>query len=126
KFLNYRDLDELSDAMCRVLRARGAATGIAVGVRLPPTIDLVMVMLAIMKADAIYLPIDQSLPRERVRYMLEQAGAKLLVASSGNEFTAANCETVSLDTLQADISRLPTVTCEESRSVPRDADEAAY
>jgi UDP-N-acetylmuramate--L-alanine ligase len=126
--VSYRELDEISDALCDVLRARDAAAGVAVGVCLPASIDLVIVMLAIMKANAVYLPIDESLPRERVHYMLEQAGANLLVASSGRESTTATCQTLHLDTLQAEIDRLPTVTAGEDfrRAPPQDADMSAY
>src|SRR5262249_39156192 len=70
RVVSYRELEELSNALADVLCARGASAGVPVGVRLPPSIDLVVAMLAIMKARAVYLPIDQALPGDRVSYML--------------------------------------------------------
>ena len=126
--VSYGELDEVSDALCGALRARGAAADVAVGVRLPASIDLVILMLAIMKAGAVYLPLDESLPLERVSYMLTQAGARLLIASPGQEFTATAFETLHLDVLQGDIDRLPAVTAGEdrNRSSAPDADKPAY
>jgi UDP-N-acetylmuramate--L-alanine ligase len=108
--LRYGELNEITDALAGILHARGAVRGAAVGVRLPASIDLVVIMLALMKAGAVYLPLDESLPRERVRYMLTKARAKLLVTSGDVPFRAelGEFETLCLADLQGDLDRLPT------------------
>jgi UDP-N-acetylmuramate--L-alanine ligase len=126
--VSYKELDDVSDALCDVLRKRGAVPGVPVGVRLPASIDLIIAMVAIMKAGAVYLPLDGSLPLERISYMLENAGARLIIASSDITLTTDAFETLYLDALQADIDNLPPANARENsnRPFPPDGDGPAY
>ena len=75
--LSFGALDEASDAMARWLAAKGS--GLVVGVSLPSSIELVIVIVAVAKAGAVYVPLDPSLPGERMAYMLSTAKASLLI-----------------------------------------------
>ncbi|MCP3773384.1 amino acid adenylation domain-containing protein [Paenibacillus sp. MZ04-78.2] len=78
--LTYRQLDEQSNRMARVLIELGvqeANTFVAVMMR--PTLSMFAGILAVLKAGAAYVPIDPNYPPERIRYILEDSGAKLLL-----------------------------------------------
>ncbi|MDL4817070.1 non-ribosomal peptide synthetase [Actinomadura opuntiae] len=79
--LTYADLDRRSSALARVLRARGAGPDAVVALALPRTADLVTAVLAVLKSGAAYLPLDPGHPRDRVSYMLKDAGALCAVAA---------------------------------------------
>ncbi|HEU5023557.1 MAG TPA: amino acid adenylation domain-containing protein, partial [Spirillospora sp.] len=79
--LTYAELDRRSSALAGVLRARGAGPDTVVALALPRTADLVTAVLAVLKSGAAYLPLDPDHPRDRVAYMLEDAGARCAVAA---------------------------------------------
>ncbi|UOG22948.1 amino acid adenylation domain-containing protein [Gordonia amicalis] len=82
--LSYAELASQADAMALALRARGVGTGDLVGVATARDASLVVVMLAILKAGAGYLPLDTGNPEERLRHIVEDAAPACLVVSDGD------------------------------------------
>jgi len=80
--LTYRELDEESTRLARVLAARGVRPGDLVAVAVPRSAVVVSTLLAVQKLGAAYLPIDPGYPADRVEYMLDDAAPKLLVSTS--------------------------------------------
>ncbi len=83
--LSYRELDERADRLALVLRHRGIGPETPVGLCLFPKLDLITAMLGILKAGAIYLPLDPSYPRERLRLITDDARPALLITTRGFE-----------------------------------------
>ncbi|MFI9111821.1 amino acid adenylation domain-containing protein [Streptomyces venezuelae] len=77
--LTYTELDEAADRLAQLLRTRGVGAEDVVGVALPRSPELVVALLAVMKAGAAYLPLDADHPRDRIAYMLTDAGARTVV-----------------------------------------------
>ncbi|MDQ7746424.1 non-ribosomal peptide synthetase [Hydrogenophaga pseudoflava] len=80
--LTHQELDEASNRLARLLRQRGVARGSRVGVCLPRSHDLVVVLLAILKAGAAYVPLDPDYPRQRLVDQMQDAELALLVSHS--------------------------------------------
>ncbi|HEX2094902.1 MAG TPA: amino acid adenylation domain-containing protein, partial [Longimicrobiaceae bacterium] len=80
--LTYAELDARAEALARRLRARGAGPEVRVGLCLERGTELVVGILGILKAGAAYVPLDPAYPAERLRFLLEDSGARLLVARS--------------------------------------------
>lgn len=68
--VSYRELDARSDALAHRLIALGAGEGSLVAIRMTHSIEVVVAILAVLKAGAAYAPIDPTYPRERLTYML--------------------------------------------------------
>lgn len=76
---SYRDLDEAANRLARVLLARGVSREDRVGVCLPRTPELVVALLAVLKAGACYVPLDPAYPPARVAFMAADSGARLVL-----------------------------------------------
>jgi amino acid adenylation domain-containing protein/non-ribosomal peptide synthase protein (TIGR01720 family) len=76
------ELDARADRLARRLLAAGARPDTPVGLCLDRSIELVVAVLAILKSGAGYLPLDPATPVARRRAVLDQAGARLVVASA--------------------------------------------
>lgn len=80
--MTYSELDSQADLLARRLRSMGAGVDVPVGLCLPRTPQMVMAALAIMKAGSPYLPMDPDYPADRLAFILEDAGASVLVTNS--------------------------------------------
>lgn len=81
--LTYRQLKNSSLALAACLDAhKQAATGSVIGVLLDRSMESIVAMLAIWSAGATYLPFDVNQPNERLLYILENAGAEILLTTS--------------------------------------------
>ncbi|MFD1151506.1 amino acid adenylation domain-containing protein, partial [Saccharothrix hoggarensis] len=80
--LTYAELERRSTALARVLRAEGVRAGSVVALCLEKSADLVVTLLAVLKAGGAYLPLDPDYPAERLDHMVRTAGAALLLADA--------------------------------------------
>ncbi|MFD6974123.1 amino acid adenylation domain-containing protein, partial [Streptomyces sp. NPDC059949] len=71
--LDYAGLEERANRLARLLVGRGAGPETVVGLALPRTADLVVALLAVMKAGGAYLPLDLDYPADRLEFMVEDS-----------------------------------------------------
>ncbi len=88
--LSYRELDRAATRLAVILLEQGLQPGATVGVSLASSVDLIVAIIAIAKIGGVYLPLDSSLPPERVKYMLKASQASLLLtrAQSAHDLPA--------------------------------------
>ena len=77
--LRYGELDRRANRLAHHLRARGVGPETVVGLCLARSLDLIVGLLGILKAGGAYLPLDPDYPQARLAFMLEDAGARVLV-----------------------------------------------
>ncbi|WP_435813277.1 amino acid adenylation domain-containing protein [Streptomyces virginiae] len=80
--LTYRELDTRANRLAHVLAARGVGQESVVGVALPRSPELIVALLAVLKAGGAYLPVDPEYPAERIGFMLADAAPALLLTDS--------------------------------------------
>ncbi|HEX2926638.1 MAG TPA: amino acid adenylation domain-containing protein [Ruminiclostridium sp.] len=80
--ITYRELNKKSNKLARFLRKKGVMAETIVGLMMERSIDMIVGLVAILKAGGAYLPIDISLPEDRILYMLKDADAKLVLTNS--------------------------------------------
>ncbi|SEG84492.1 amino acid adenylation domain-containing protein [Actinacidiphila yanglinensis] len=80
--LSYAGLDGRADRLARHIAAGGTGLGDLVAVHLDRGIDLIVAMLAIWKAGAAYVPLDLDHPAARLRFMLDDTRASLLLTTT--------------------------------------------
>jgi amino acid adenylation domain-containing protein len=77
--LTYRELLARARSLARRLRALGVGPDVPVGLFLERSLDMMVAVLGVLEAGGAYLPLDSSYPSERLRIMLEDAHAPVLV-----------------------------------------------
>ncbi|MFF5718383.1 amino acid adenylation domain-containing protein [Streptomyces buecherae] len=83
--LSYRELDARSDQLAALLREHGAAPGELVALALPPSVDQVAAVLAVLKTGAGYLPLVADGPTDRAATVLRDA-APVALLTRGETF----------------------------------------
>ncbi|WDE02123.1 non-ribosomal peptide synthase/polyketide synthase [Thalassomonas actiniarum] len=80
--LSYREVNTRANRLARYLQAQGVNTETLVGVSVDRSAEMVISILAILKAGAAYVPLDPSYPKARLQYILRDTGIKHLVTQS--------------------------------------------
>ena len=77
--LTYTELDRLTVSLAADLQSRGLTAGEVVGVLLPRTLNIVVAALGVMRAGGVYMPMDMSYPQERLQYMCQDSGCRIVL-----------------------------------------------
>ncbi|MBE0343467.1 hypothetical protein E4V51_24545, partial [Paenibacillus sp. 28ISP30-2] len=80
--LTYGELNERTNRLARTLRAEGVEPDQPVGILVHRSLEMIVGIYAILKAGGAYVPIDPEYPADRIRFMLEDSGAKLVLTQS--------------------------------------------
>jgi amino acid adenylation domain-containing protein len=94
--LSYAELAARAERLARVLAGRGAGPEQVVAVALERSAELVIALLAVLRAGAAYLPLDPSYPAGRIEFMLADARPAAVVTARDMQLPA-----------EVDLPRLP-------------------
>ncbi len=119
--LCYGDLNAKANQLARYLRTLDISPGMAVGICLERSLEMVIVLLAVLKAGGAYVPLDPGYPRNRLRFMMEDAGIAIVLTSESlsDQFDFGGCRILYLDREQkriaqeADHNLPPTATSQD-------------
>lgn len=82
ELLTYGELNRRANRLAHYLLAEGVGTESLVGIAMERGPDMLVGLLAVLKAGAAYVPLDPDYPRERLAYMLEDSGVRLVLSQS--------------------------------------------
>ncbi|MCP3804555.1 non-ribosomal peptide synthase/polyketide synthase [Allokutzneria sp. A3M-2-11 16] len=119
--LTYAELNARANRLARKLMEHGVGRERTVALALPRSADVVVAMLAVLKAGAAYLPIDPDYPAERVAFMLSDGDPACLITTAdiAGSLPVTTAPVLLLDTIEpGDESDLA--------AVPLDPANAAY
>lgn len=81
--LTYRELNDRADQLAAILLKKGLKEGDFVGLYTGRNLEMITSIYAILKAGGAYVPIDPGNPTDRIRFILEDANCKFLIADAG-------------------------------------------
>jgi non-ribosomal peptide synthetase-like protein len=115
--LTYGEIEERANRMAHALRARGIGCEDKVAIFLPRSENYYIAMLGVLKAGAAYIPLASETPHERIRFILDDSGAKCLITLSGlTEALADTPPSLLLDADQSKIAGYPSVRLSRSQT----------
>ncbi|QXQ16511.1 non-ribosomal peptide synthetase [Pseudomonas tolaasii] len=77
--LSYGELNRQANRVAHALIAEGVGPEVLVGIAVERSFDMLVGLLAILKAGGAYVPLDPAYPADRLHYMIEDSGLKLLL-----------------------------------------------
>jgi amino acid adenylation domain-containing protein len=83
--LSYRDLNNKSNKLARIIRGKGVNPDSIVGIMVERSYEMIVGIMGILKAGGAYMPIDPDYPSERIKYMLDDSCVRLLLSSHSIE-----------------------------------------
>ncbi|MDV7278362.1 non-ribosomal peptide synthetase, partial [Rhodococcus oxybenzonivorans] len=127
--ISYRELDEESNQLARLLIARGAGPDTIVALALPRSSEFVLALWAVAKSGAAFLPVDPNYPQARIEHMLTDSGAVLGVTDHRHRLRSPAVSWLDLDDTRTDTTVAgcsPTRVTQADRLRPLRRDHAAY
>jgi amino acid adenylation domain-containing protein len=88
--LTYGEMDRLSNGLAHVLRDQGVRRGDRVAIYMDKSPGSLLAIHGILKAGAVYVPLDPQAPVQRLAYILGNCGVRCMVAS------AAKCQAIAM------------------------------
>ncbi|MDQ2815337.1 MAG: amino acid adenylation domain-containing protein, partial [Actinomycetota bacterium] len=79
--LTYAELNARANRLARYLVTLGAGPGRLVAIAMPRTAEMIIAVLAVLKAGAAYVPVDPGYPADRVAFMLAESGPVAVVTT---------------------------------------------
>jgi amino acid adenylation domain-containing protein len=79
RHMTYGELNEKADRLAWTLRQKGVSPDTIIGIMVERSFEMIVGMLAIMKAGGAYMPMDPDYPEGRVRYMMEDTNTSVLL-----------------------------------------------
>ncbi|MGW1774912.1 amino acid adenylation domain-containing protein, partial [Streptomyces sp. NPDC002104] len=92
--LTYRQLDDRATGLAQRLAAGGAGAEVPVLVLMDRSVELVVALLAVLKAGSYYLPLHPAFPRERMEWIAAESGAPVLLTDTVMRHRAPQAATV--------------------------------
>ena len=107
--LSYRQLDKRTSALARRLVAAGVVRDVPVGLYIDRSVDMLTGIIGILKSGGAYLPLDPSLPPHRLRSMLNDAGATIVVSHTrlASEASPLGARVMLLDSTGSEADHVP-------------------
>jgi non-ribosomal peptide synthetase-like protein len=123
--LTFRDLDRRANQVARYLVEQGIQPGDRVGLLFDKCAETYVAMLAVLKVNAAYVPLDAAFPAERVRFIIDDAEIKAIVSMTGYEqrLGALEVQKIFLDRAKR---RIDAKSAERLTEVAPSADPVCY
>jgi len=95
--LRYDELEAQANRLAQRLCKHGVGPDQIVGIHLERSIDMVVAIIATLKAGGAYLPLDPDYPPQRLSYMLEDSSAAVVISRGGGGLALSTGSAVVLD-----------------------------
>lgn len=114
KKMTYKELDEKSNILAMALKENGATSQNVIGICVNRSLELAVGLLAILKNNCTYLPIDPEYPIDRIEYMLSDSNTQILLTNKKTEEIVTNLDIKKIDIgLETSTYSRPNINIEE-------------
>lgn len=83
--LTYQQLNDRANYIGEILRKRGIKDEDIVAIMVDRSLEMIIALYGVLKSGAAYMPIDPSCPEDRLKYMIMESGAKIVLSTGKNE-----------------------------------------
>ncbi|MEU1711143.1 amino acid adenylation domain-containing protein [Streptomyces sp. NPDC005706] len=125
KTLTYAEVNAHANRLAHLLIAQGVGPESVVALSVPRSDNMIVVLLAILKAGAAYLPVDPGYPAERIAYMLDDAGPQMVLTVIGTTTIRTAADGSGRTVLLLDTPETAELLAGNPDHNPTDADRAA-
>ncbi|WP_162197954.1 non-ribosomal peptide synthetase [Pseudoalteromonas rubra] len=124
--LSYRALNERANQLAHYLVSQGVTPGSYVGVCINRSAEMMIAILATLKAGGVYVPLDPNYPAERLAYMMADSAASVILTNERcrESLTFAADKVISLDTQASQWDQCSLHNL--SKEIRQHSDELAY
>lgn len=125
--ITYAELERRTNQLGHYLKNMGVQPGWLVAVSIPRSIELVVGFLAVLKAGAVYVPVDPDYPESRRQYMIQDSGVGLILTVSHlvDHYRETGVELLAMDELPQEILD-GNESCPDSGNGPGDVAYVIY
>ena len=125
--VSYRELDARANQMARFFLIQGVRAGDRVAVLFDRGVEAYVALLALLKVRATYVPLDSNHPPERLRHILQDSGASLVVTHLrlADRFDPSALALIVLDRARYEVAELDESPLQEAERAPA-ADGLCY
>jgi amino acid adenylation domain-containing protein/non-ribosomal peptide synthase protein (TIGR01720 family) len=106
--LSYGHLNERANQLGHYLQSQGVSSETIVGLCVERSVEMVVGILGILKAGGAYLPLDPNYPKERLEFMMDDAGVSMVLTdySTKTKMTSRTVQLLQLEELKASLMSL--------------------
>lgn len=95
--LTYRELNDRANQLAHYLQSLGVKPETLVGICVDRSPEMLVAIFGILKAGGAYIPLDPAYPKERLQFMLGDAGARILLTQGRLETSLTAVQVIDLD-----------------------------
>ena len=97
--LTYRQLNQKANQLAHYLQSLKVDSGVLVGICIEPSLEQVVSLLGVLKANGVYVPLDPNYPQERLAFMLEDSKVRIVLTQQSltEKISAQQAHIVCLD-----------------------------
>ena len=109
QMLSYYQLDRRANQLAHWLRLKNVGVDVRVGICLERSVEMIVGVLAILKAGGVYVPINPAYPKERIADILQSCGASILLTQDrlSSDLPCTGLSVFCMDSAWQTISSLP-------------------
>ncbi|MFH7023429.1 amino acid adenylation domain-containing protein, partial [Flavobacterium sp. FlaQc-50] len=123
--LSYKELNEKSNQLGSYLREQGVEPDTLVGICVERGLEMLVGILGILKSGGAYVPIDPDYPQDRIAYMVDDAGMKVVLSSAASHKVLEEYTDLNVVLLDTDWNKISNYSI-ENLSVVVAPDHLAY
>jgi amino acid adenylation domain-containing protein len=100
--LTYAELNGWANHVARRLRGLGVGPDVLVGIMMERSVQMVVALLGVLKSGGAYVPLDVNYPQERLRFMIDDADLRVVIAQAELEVLVPEVEVITVEDLTTD------------------------